>query len=267
MLELFKKSPRFFIGAVLVHVVIVVVFGVGFHFKSQERAATAMPESVKVTIIDEKETKRELAKQKAKDKREKKRKKDADRKSKADKKRKEDAKKEKKRLALLEKKEKAAKEKEKEKKKKEQAIEDKRKLEEEKQDKAKREQALKDQMRAEDEKMKREQEVAVLRKAELKKRQTTIDKYINMIEAKVLRYWVKPPSISKGLVCELRVKLIPSGEVIDIELSKSSGDPVYDQSVTSAVRKASPLPLPPADSGLFDVFRNLHLPMRADKKT
>ena len=122
-------------------------------------------------------------------------------------------------------------------------------------------------MRAEEEKMKAEQQAAVLRKAELKKRQTTIDKYRNYIEAKVYQNWTKPPSVSKGLVCELRVKLIPSGEVIHIELSKSSGDAAYDQSAQAAVQKASPLPLPPAKDGLFDVFRELHLPMRADKKT
>lgn len=267
MLELVKKNPRFFVGALLVHVVIIVAFGVGFHFKSQQRAATAQPESVKVTMVDEKEIKRELAKLKAKDDREMKRKAEEKRLEKLRKKRKAEQKKEKKRLALLEKKEKDLKDKQR----KEQARLDelsrKRKAEEEKQDKARREQALKEKMRAEEEKMNREQEIAALRKSELKKRQTTIDKYMNLIEAKVYRYWIKPPSASKGLVSELRVKLIPSGEVIRIELSKSSGDPVYDQSVTAAVKKASPLPLPPADTGLFDVFRDLHLPMRADKKT
>ncbi|MGD9386443.1 MAG: hypothetical protein PVF28_07800, partial [Thioalkalispiraceae bacterium] len=67
MLELFKNNPRFFVGAIIVHVFFLVLFGVGFHFKSQERVATTMPESVKVTTIDEKEVKRELAKLKAQD--------------------------------------------------------------------------------------------------------------------------------------------------------------------------------------------------------
>ncbi len=275
MLELFKKSPRFFVGALLVHVLIIVLFGVGFHFKSKERAATAVPESVKVTTIDESEVKKELAKLKAKDDREAKRKKELTRKRKAEekrladlkKKREADQKKEKQRLALLEKKEKELKDKQRKEEARLEELERKRKIEEEKQDKARKEQALKDKLRAEDEKMKAEQQAAALRKAELKKRQTTIDKYMNLIEAKVYRYWVKPPSISKGLVSELRVKLIPSGEVIDIELSKSSGDAAYDKSVTAAVKNASPLPLPPAETGLFEVFRDLHLPMRADKKT
>ena len=264
MLELFKKSPRFFVGAILVHLFFIVLFGVGFHFKSKERAATAVPESVKVTTIDEKEVKKELAKLKAVDDREEKRKQELNKKRKAEERRLQKLKKERE-IAL--KQEKALKEKQRMEKERLAELERKRKVEEVKQDRAKKERALKDKMLAEEERMKAEAEAAALRKAELKKRQTTIDKYMNLIEAKVYRHWIKPPSINKGLVSELRVKLIPTGEVIDIELSKSSGDPIYDKSVTAAVRKASPLPLPPAETGLFDVFRDLHLPMRADKKT
>ena len=84
MLELFKKSPRFFVGAIIVHVFFLVLFGVGFHFKSKERAATAIPQSVKVTTVDESEVKRELDKLKAKDDRERKRKEDLEKKRKAE---------------------------------------------------------------------------------------------------------------------------------------------------------------------------------------
>jgi colicin import membrane protein len=115
--------------------------------------------------------------------------------------------------------------------------------------------------------MKKEQELAALRETELKQRQTIIDKYMNLIELKVYQNWIKPPTAAKGLVSELKVTLIPTGDVIDVQLAKSSGDPVYDKSVQAAVKKASPLPLPPAEEGLFDTFRNLRLPMRADKKT
>jgi len=274
MLELFKKSPRFFVGAIIVHVFFLVLFGVGFHFKSKERASTSMPQTVKVTTVDESEVKRELDKLKAQDEREQKRQADLEKKRKAEerrleelqKKRQADQKKEKERLALLEKKEKELKEKQRKEQQRLEELERKRKAEEQ-QDRARKEQELKEKMRAEEEKMKREQEVAALRKAELEKRQTTIDKYMNLIEAKVYRNWIKPPSITSGLESELRVKLIPTGDVIDIQLSKSSGDPIYDKSAIAAVKKASPLPLPPAEEGLFDTFRDLRLPMRADKKT
>jgi colicin import membrane protein len=267
MLELFKKSPRFFVGAILVHVFFIVLFGVGFHFKSQERAATTVPESVKVTTIDEKEVKKELAKLKAKDEREERRKQEAIKKRKAEERRLQKLKKERE-LAL--KKEKELKEKQRKEKQRQAELERQRKAEEEK-DRAKKEAELKEKMRAEEERMqaeaKAEAEAAALRKAELKKKQTLIDKHMNMIEVKIYRHWIKPPTASQGLEAELRVKLIPTGDVISVELTKSSGDAVYDKSVIAAVKKASPLPLPPAETGLFDTFRELRLPMRADKKT
>jgi colicin import membrane protein len=39
---------------------------------------------------------------------------------------------------------------------------------------------------------------------------------------------------------------------------RSSGDPVFDRSVETAVYKAAPLPLPP-DASLFNHFRDLRL--------
>jgi len=256
MLEIFKKNPRFLVGAIVVHLFFIVLFGVGFHFKSKQRASTASPKTVEVTMIDERVVKKELAKLKKQDEREVKRKQDLDKKQK---KRLADQKKEKQRVALLEKKEKEKKRKE--------TKERERKAKEVKQDRAKKEKELKEKMLAEATSMKKEQEAAALRQAELKKRQTIIDKYMNLIELKVYQHWIKPPTVSKGLVSELRVKLIPTGDVIDVQLSKSSGDPVYDKSVQAAVKSASPLPLPPAEEGLFDTFRDLRLPMRADKKT
>ncbi len=267
MLEIFKKNPRFLVGAIIVHLFFIVLFGVGFHFKSKQRASTASPKTVEVTMIDERAVKKELDKLKKRDNLEVKRKKELDKKRKVEekklKKEQEERlakqKKEKQRIALLEKKEKEKKRKEKK--------ERERKAREEKQDRAQKEKELKEKMLAEAAIMKKEQEAAALRQAELKKRQTIIDKYMNLIELKVYQHWIKPPAVSKGLVSELRVKLIPTGEVIDVQLSKSSGDAVYDKSVQAAVKRASPLPLPPAEEGLFDTFRDLRLPMRADKKT
>lgn len=263
MLEIFKKNPRFLVGAIIIHLFFLVLFGIGFHFKSKQRAATAAPKTVEVTMIDERAVKKELDKIKKQQQQKKdlvKRKKEKEKKLKLQQqKRLAEQKKEKQRIALLEKKEKEKKRKEKK--------ERERKVKEEKRDRAQKEKELKAKMLAEAEIMKKEQQAVALRQAELKKRQTIIDKYMNLIELKVYQHWIKPPAVSKGLVSELRVKLIPTGEVIDVQLSKSSGDAIYDKSVQAAVKRASPLPLPPAEEGLFDTFRDLRLPMRADKKT
>jgi len=262
MLDIFKKNPRFLVGAIVVHLFFIVLFGVGFHFKSKQRASTAVVKTVEVTMIDERAVKNELAKIKKQQDRkkdlEKKRKEKAKKKKLEKQKRLVEQKKEKKRIALLEKKEKEKKRKKKK--------EREKKLKEEKLDRVKKENELKKKMLVEAAIMKKEQEAVALRQAELKKRQTIIDKYMNLIELKVYQHWIKPPAVSKGLESELRVKLFPTGEVIDVQLSKSSGDAVYDKSVQTAVKRASPLPLPPAEEDLFDTFKDLRLPMKADKK-
>ena len=274
MFDFLKKNPKYMVGAIVVHVFFIVLFGVGFHFKSKERAATAMPKTVEVKTIDERLVQKELQKLQQKDDQEEKRQQDIIKQRQAEEKRLADLRqqrlqeqeKEKKRLALLEKKEKELKAKQAQEEKRLKELERKRQ-EEEQADKAKGVEALKEKMLSEQKRLEQEEAAAALRQAELKKKQTTIDKYMNLIEARIYQHWIKPPSASEGKVAELDVRLIPSGEVINIELSKSSGDPVYDKSVVAAVKRASPLPLPPAETGLFDVFRHLHLPIRADKKT
>jgi colicin import membrane protein len=54
----------------------------------------------------------------------------------------------------------------------------------------------------------------------------------------------------------VEVRLIPSGEVIDAQIVRSSGNPAFDRSVEAAVFKASPLPVPP-DREVMEQFRSL----------
>jgi len=46
---------------------------------------------------------------------------------------------------------------------------------------------------------------------------------------------------------EVTFQLDPSGNVMNLQISKSSGDPTYDNAALRAVRKSSPLPLPPPE--------------------
>lgn len=66
----------------------------------------------------------------------------------------------------------------------------------------------------------------------------------NAIQQRVINRWIKPPTSANGLRCKIRVKLLPSGDVMDVQVIKSSGDSVFDRSAENAVRKASPLPVP-----------------------
>jgi colicin import membrane protein len=283
MLEIIKKHPRYALGALLVHLFFLGLFGFTFHFKSEQRAATTQrAQTVKVTTVDQKLVQKELQAFKARDDKARRQREELARKRKAEekrlaklraqrlaeqKRRLAEQKKEQQRIALAKQREKLLKQKQAAEQKRLKELARKRREEEERRLQAQNEQAFKKQLEAEAKQMQQQQQIAAQRRAALKAKQTKIDKYMNLIENKIYQNWVMPPSTNKGLVCVLQVTLIPTGDVVNIELSKSSGDPVYDKSVIAAVRRASPLPVPPAEDGLFDVFRNLTLPVRADKKT
>ena len=88
--------------------------------------------------------------------------------------------------------------------------------------------------------------------------QGVVAEYIGYIQERIQRSWLRPPGSPAGLSCVVQVSLIPGGEVARVQIVRSSGDPVFDRSVESAVYKASPLPLPP-DAALFKHFRDLRL--------
>ena len=85
-----------------------------------------------------------------------------------------------------------------------------------------------------------------------------IDKYKAMIHNRIKRFVVVPPDLKGNPEAEFTVVLLPDGEVLRATLVKSSGYPAYDSAVERAIRRASPLPLPP-DSSLFEEFRTLDL--------
>ncbi len=55
------------------------------------------------------------------------------------------------------------------------------------------------------------------------------------------------------LSVRVRIQVIPGGEVVGVEVVKSSGYPNFDESLVNAVELASPLPVP--DGKLFEQFR------------
>jgi colicin import membrane protein len=86
--------------------------------------------------------------------------------------------------------------------------------------------------------------------------QSMVNEYVAYIQQKVQRSWIHPPSSGAELSCTVEVRLIPSGEVIDAQIVRSSGDNAFDRSVEAAVFKASPLPVPP-DPEVMQQFRSL----------
>jgi colicin import membrane protein len=87
---------------------------------------------------------------------------------------------------------------------------------------------------------------------------------ISRIGSHVRRFVVMPPDVVGNPQAEFEVFLIPTGEVLNVKLSRSSGNPAYDNAVERAIRKASPLPLP-TDPALVGRFRELKLKFRPNE--
>jgi len=94
-----------------------------------------------------------------------------------------------------------------------------------------------------------EKQAAAVKAKAAQNRQATIS-ITAAIQQKVNNHWIKPLSVRKGLQCSVRVKLLPSGDVMDASVIKGSGDSIFDRSAENAVLKASPLPVP-KDRALF----------------
>jgi colicin import membrane protein len=68
--------------------------------------------------------------------------------------------------------------------------------------------------------------------------------WIRSIQAKVKGNVNVPPDIPGNPEAIFEVVQLPTGEIIDAQLRKSSGNRVYDESVLRAILKSSPLPRP-----------------------
>jgi len=124
---------------------------------------------------------------------------------------------------------------------------EKRKAEEEKQrraeEKAEFERALLEEERREEEARKQAAYAAKL--------QTQRQQYIMLIAQKVENNWLRPVTKVEGQSCDVIVSQTMMGDVIDVRLQSCSSDNAFQRSVERAVRKASPLPLPP-NPDVFD---------------
>ena len=63
---------------------------------------------------------------------------------------------------------------------------------------------------------------------------------------------------------QVRITILPGGDVLDIAIVKSSGNPVYDTAIERAIRSAAPLPVP-SNPELFGQFRSLNLNIKHER--
>jgi len=129
---------------------------------------------------------------------------------------------------------------------------------------------LREQVAMEQEKLNEERRQAdeARRKAESEKtarqlaataRDKALAEYVNRVRAKVRGNWILPADLQGNPQCIFKVVQLPTGEVIDVRLVKSSGNGAYDEAVHRAILKSSPLPLPVAGTPFY---RELELTFR-----
>ena len=78
--------------------------------------------------------------------------------------------------------------------------------------------------------------------------------YYAQIRGKIERFWRRPSGLPNNLKCLIRVEQLPSGEVTETRILKSSGNEIFDRSVVAAVKRASPMPRPKNASVFKRVF-------------
>lgn len=77
------------------------------------------------------------------------------------------------------------------------------------------------------------------------------------------KQWIIPPGTDRTLSCQLLIKLAADGSVLNVTVSRSSGNPILDRSAITAVMKASPLPMP-QNPLLMSQFKELQLTVKPE---
>ena len=68
--------------------------------------------------------------------------------------------------------------------------------------------------------------------------------YVVQIQREIIQNWSRPPSARNGMQTILRVHLVPTGEVVDVNIEESSGNSAFDRSAIQAVRKSGRFVVP-----------------------
>lgn len=107
---------------------------------------------------------------------------------------------------------------------------------------------------------KRKEEAA--KQAEYEAEQTS--NYISQITALIQSVWRFPPSAKHDEEVTLRIYLVPTGEVTEVVLLDSSGNPALDRSAEQAVWKVATFPVP-EDLAIFEKkFRQFVLKLKPE---
>ena len=247
-----KNRTIAYIAAGVVHAGIIAALLINFTSKTDtvEAVYAEKIDVVTANTVDESQIKKEQDKLKKID-RDKKRKTEQEirdlkklkKQADLEKKRLEDLQAERKKIALKKQRDKEKYEKELRERKRKEELAKKRKKEQEELDRIKREEqeyAAQQQMN----KMLAEEEAFLAETRALQRTTTAIQQSLALIQDKITSVRTVDPGFEIWRVSVIDVKVSPSGVVLSVRTIETSGSLRYDESVESAVYKASPLPLP-----------------------
>lgn len=90
--------------------------------------------------------------------------------------------------------------------------------------------------------------------------------YIALITDVIQRNWNRPPSARNSMEAELILRMVPTGEVVSVEIVRSSGNAAFDRSAETAVLKAERFPeIQQLPARVFEqYFRRLRLKFKPE---
>ena len=66
---------------------------------------------------------------------------------------------------------------------------------------------------------------------------TQTQSYMNVMIARIEQNWSRPPSARRGMTVTLLINLVPTGQLVNVTVVKSSGNAAFDRSAEQAVRR------------------------------
>ncbi len=88
--------------------------------------------------------------------------------------------------------------------------------------------------------------------------------YVTQIRRDIISNWSRPPSARNGMEALLRVYLVPTGEVVNVVVERSSENDAFDRSAMQAVTKAGRFQVPPESRQFERSFREFTVLFRPE---
>lgn len=107
-------------------------------------------------------------------------------------------------------------------------------------------------------------ESADLAQADASQDEAVAQSFRNGIYQAIVANWSRPASARNRMEAELLVELVPTGDLVNVTLLRSSGDAAFDRSAEAAVRKAAPFEVPTEPDIFEENFRRFALLFRPE---